>query len=78
MHSVFDVSAFFGPVGRAVRVTMDTGARMIERQEGYTPARLALGGLVVWGLCLAAMLLGAHASSVASFALRCLSAHHAV
>ncbi len=75
MHSVFDVSAFFGPVGRVVRGTMATGARMIERQDGYTPARLAIGSLVVWALCLAAMLLGAHAASLASLALRYFSAH---
>lgn len=78
MHSVFDASAFFGPVCRVVRGTMAAGARMIERQEGYTPLRLALGGLVVWGLCLAAMLLSAHAASLASLALRYLSAHPVV
>lgn len=75
MHSVFDVSAFFGPAGRVVRETLDAGARMIERQEGYTPARLAIGGLVVWALCLAGMLLGAQAVSLASFALRYISTH---
>lgn len=75
MHSDFDVSAFFGPLGRVVRGTMATGARIIERQEGYTPARLAIGGLVVWALCLAAMLLGAHAASLASLALRYFAAH---
>ena len=78
MHHTLDVWTLLGPLGRIVRETMAAGARMIERQDGYTPARLCLGGLVVWALCLAAMLLGAHALSLASLVRHYLAAHPVV
>jgi len=54
---------------------MADGAAMIERQEGYAPSRLVLGGLVAWGLCLGLMLAVAGATPVLRYATTCLAMH---
>lgn len=45
-------------------LTMATGARMVEARDGYPPAKLAVGGLIVWGLFLAVMTVGNDAPPV--------------
>lgn len=63
------------PIGRALRLSLTTGAHMVEVQKGHAPIRLAAGGLIVWALCLGAILLGANATPAATHVLRCLARH---
>ena len=58
------------PFGRALRRSMDAGARMVERQEGHAPGQVAAGGLVVLVVVLAGMALGANAAPLARLCAR--------
>lgn len=60
------------PFGRALRRSMDSGARMVERQDGHAPSEVAAGGLVVWLAVVAAMALGANAPLIARLCARLL------
>lgn len=67
--------SLIAPIGRSLLVSFECGAHMVEAQKGHTTGRLAAGGLIVWAVCLAVILLGANATPAATRVLHCLARH---